>query len=445
MQSSDQTGQQPMMRWHLMLHMFFAFYIFCFFVKGIYFLLAPNPLFSLGGYPTPSELGIYTLFAMLLAGIFGAIILWSYWVFFRRLEQRFARARDPQPEGRERWIGILGAVALLVYFAVFGREAWDLLRTGAFLLRRFDFDPSIYYSGEAGVTAFFVQIELGFLLIFTVYAVRKRRTLWIALAALFCLCQVILANGSRFTLLSSLLLVPTALYLCWWRRPHHYRRCVATLYVAVVALPLLAAMLLAARSTGTILPTGESASAIAGGALVTFDPIDHLINYLYLRPFDWTGTRPLEDFLQVVPRALYRDKPMIYGMAALQEQMYPGTKGAGSGTAVYGDYPLSDVVMALDFYLPVGLLLHGILTGAFLALLDISLMRRTLLGTSFFLLNFFFMLALIRSGIVNYTLGNFASDYIPLLLAMGLLYAGRYRLVLQPKAGQAEVTGFTQT
>ncbi|HZT43587.1 MAG TPA: hypothetical protein VFA07_15590 [Chthonomonadaceae bacterium] len=434
---SGETGAQPPpMRWRLALHMFLALFILCFFIKGVYFLVAADPLFSLRQYPQGSDLTLYTLLAMITAGVYGAIVYWSYQIVFRKLERRSRLEAGPAFGRREGWIAVAGIVLLIAYFRANFAQAVYLGATGAFLFRHFYLDPSKFYSGEVGVQAFFLQIQQGLLFIFAVYAVMKGNRLLIFLAILYCLFQVVLANGSRFTLLSALLLVPTTAYLIHWRRPHHYRWCLAGMYGTVLCLPFIAALLLGARNTGSIALSSQPAEAVLSEALVTFDSIDHLINYLYLMPVDWTGERPLEDFWQIVPRALYPGKPILYGQGVLQEQMYPGTKGAGTGTYVYGDYPLSCVVMALDLYLPVGLLLHGILMGAFLAGMDIGLARRSLLGVSFFALSFFFILGLIRSGIVSFVLGEIPSTYIPLLFTAGLLKLGGYKIRIRPQASQ---------
>src|SRR5579859_905703 len=88
MESRETGAQPPPMRWRLALHMFFALYILCYIIKGIYFLVAADPLFSLRQYVYGSELTIYTLLAMITAGVFGALVYWSYQIVFRKLERR---------------------------------------------------------------------------------------------------------------------------------------------------------------------------------------------------------------------------------------------------------------------------------------------------------------------------------------------------------------------
>lgn len=420
--------------------MFFAFYSLCFFAKGLYFLLVPQPLFSLKQYPQPGELWAYTLLAMLTAALFGGLIYWSYHIAYKKLEQRFARTPPKRTVGpQERWIALVGIVLIAGYLLSNANMVFSSLAAGNFLIRNFAANAQEFVSGEAGVRAFFLQIQHGFLFVFAVYAVMKRNRLLILLAAAYFLVEAITANGSRFTLLSSLLAIPLALYLIRWRRPQHRRIGIASIYGAVYFLPLLAALLLGARQTGTLSLGSQPPDAIASQALVSFDPMDHLINYLYLMPVDWTGARALEDFWQVIPRALYPDKPFVYGMMSLQEQMYPGSKGAGTGTLIYGDYPLSMVVEGLDFYLVIGFLLHAILAGLFLALLDAGLESGSLLATAYFLMNIFFLYHLIRTGIVNYMLGVLASTVIPIFLAVILIRVGAFRLSLEGRMNPTPV------
>lgn len=428
--------------WKLALHTFFAFFTLCFFVKGLYFATTSDPYFSLIQHPSTSELWLHAVIAMGIAGIFAAIVWYAYHVGRAQFSRWFASMPPATLVRRDQviaWIGLLGAF----YYLYTNRS--DLLfrlQSGQFLLR---YDQVIderfvgqFMRGEFGLAEFFKQILTGLMIIFAAYAVLRRNRLLVAVSAVYLVSASMLANGSRFNLLSTLLMLPVLFYVLYHRRPSHQRRYAPAIYGAVLLLPLFASILLLSRNTFN--PTRGMGKTIFNAMLVSFDPMDHLINYVYLTPVDWTAQRPLEDFWLVVPRRLVPDKPFVYGSLELQETMYPGVIGAGRGIPMFGHYPISCVVAALELLPPIGFLIHAILTGLFLALVDAALERRSLLSVAFFMMNIFSMYHLVRVGIVTYLLQGVQANYLPLLLAWLLLQFGSARVPVSALPKPQQVT-----
>ncbi|MBM4124767.1 MAG: hypothetical protein FJ246_07440 [Nitrospira sp.] len=419
-------GRRP---WHLALHMYVAFFTLCYFVKGLYFIFHPAPFFSLTQHPRTDQIWMYGLAALFVAAVSLFIILRTYKVAFALLSRRLA-GRSPAPALRtDRLLVLCCTVAALAFLIPRAGDVVQALQTGSFLIRRSAASWEEFSSGMLGMKALFMQIQAGLLIILSVYAVQRRDWGLIMISLLYFLASAITSNGSRFQLLSSILLLPTLYYLLVKRRPSHRNLFVAGIYGAVLLLPFLAAFLLVARrSTGSLFATEQVFIA----ALVSFDPADHLVNYLYVLPVDWLGTRTIEEIWQVVPRALFPDKPFLYGMLALQNVLYPGSIGNHTGTFLYGHYPMSSLAVAVDFGFLPGLVLHALMTGWFLAFLDAGFETNSLLLVALFAMNIFFLYHLIRVGIVNHVIMGLQSMFIPLLIASALRWAGKFSLTWRP-------------
>jgi hypothetical protein len=421
-------------KWKIAFHTYFAFYVLSYFIKGIYFATSSTPFFSLQQHPSTSEVWFYAVIGMGLAAVFAALTWYFYELFRKKLDARFEALPPANLRLADRWIPVIGLVLLAYYLYAQRRELSAVLSIVGFLTRRDIMeDPTIlnaFVSGDLGVVSLIYQIIAGFMYIFTVYAVLKKNRWLIAVGAIYLLASAILSNGSRFALLSSLLFIPVLWYLLYRRKPSHHRLYVPIIYAAVLILPFLAAFLLVARNPQNLTFDDNFREYVSVAALVSFDQMDMVINYLYLTPIDWTGLQTAEELWQVVPRKVYPDKPFLYGGLALQEEMFPGSVGAGRGVMLYGHYPISNLVAALNLFLPVGLILHAFLTGWFLALLDAGLERRSLLLVSLFMMNIFFLFHLIRVGIWSHLIMGMQSTYIPLFLAWLVMQAGRYRFVV---------------
>lgn len=398
------------------LHLFSAFFFLCYFVKALYFLFTSNPLFSLEiQYPPEGNLIQFTLYAVLFAALSYFFIIFSYSLFNKPVKNALSSIRSPHKYTmRMAWVI---SIVWMVYFVYDHRvEVIERISTLSILKRQNQLRFEAFKSGDLGVEAAVLQFFNGIFSLSLVFAVKSRNIKMIFVGLIYLFCQIVLSDGSRFTLLSSIILAPMICLLVYFpnfRKSTFLRNLI---YLSVFCLPVIVGLLLVARKSGSIFSAFADFKYFIESILVSFDPLDHLINYLYKFPIDWSGGRSLEEFWQLVPRKLVPEKPFLYGMLSLQESMYPNTIGAGTGTYMYGHYPMSFVVMSLDFFFIVGIFFHSLIAGLFLNFLDNCLDSSSGLMNAFFFLNILMMYHLIRVGIVNFIVGGLATATIPWLL-----------------------------
>jgi hypothetical protein len=397
--------------WSILFHTYTALFALSYGVKSLYFMFGQDPSFALWRYPRLEDLPWYSGAASTVALLFWMLTWMTYRYVHRWLQRRPAgHHRDEEPN-----IGpvIVGLIAIAAFFA----QQWDILITkitaGTIFYRNAVATVDEYESGTLGVAGLALQIEICLAVCLAAFAIRYRKPLLLVPCAFFFLGQAAVSDGSRFSLLSSLGFIPALFYSLRWKKPSHKRYIYPAIYVASCALPLLAAPLLVLRSESRLPVYAGSGQVLQQAGLNTFDSLDHLINYLYCLPIDYTGTRAIEEFLYWVPRAIYRDKPFLYGLNALQEVVYPGTLGAEYHHHLFGMYPLGCVVMGIDMVGPIGFVLHGCAIGATLAVFDSWISGRSFVRHAMFVFNFFFLYHIIRGGILHYLIGAVGGCFLP--------------------------------
>jgi hypothetical protein len=401
--------------------------ILSFGVKSLYYLLGDRLDFVLERYPRADDLPLYIAIASLLALLFTL----SVWFFYDRVRSRLpARPTTASEELHpfSEHVLLLVALALLAWFLWDkSAEIMEKARTNAILYRSMSPRGEDYESGALGVGAFLSQVRNGLFIAILSHAVLARRYVLATIAMAYFAGAVVVSDGSRFTVIGGVAILPLMLYFCWWRKDHQWRGARTTIYLTILLLPFVAAPLQLLRTEGALPQYSELTRHLASAALSTFDGLDHLVNYIYLLPIDWTGSRATEELWQFLPRALYPDKPHLYGLLALQEVMYPHVVGGGGRYLLYGHYPLSNVVMALDACGPVGLLLHAAGTGGMLAWLDWLALRRTTLSVACIVGYLTTSYHLVRVGFQNYVFSGVAAFAIPFMLFWFFLYLARVR------------------
>jgi hypothetical protein len=407
------TAERP--AWRIALHTFTAFMVLSFGIKGLYFLGTDKPQFMLRRYPRMDELSEYVLIAMILALTFSALV----WLFYHSVATRLARALAPSTSSdllhpfAEHLLLIVAAGALAWFLFERGGDMIAKVRTGTILLRNSMPREEDYVTGAYGLSSFLYQIRNGFFIICMSYSLIHRKYIVTAIATAYFVGAAVVSDGSRFTLLASLLMLPLMAYLVHWRRDSHAVTASRIVYLLVLVLPFSAGPLLLLRSRGELSLQDDLTRQVADAALSTFDSLDHLVNYLYVLPIDWSGSRVVEEFWQFLPRAFYSAKPSLYGMLSLQEVLYPHTVGGGGRYLFLGHYPLSCVVMAMDAAGPIGFLLHAICTGALLAWIDSLARRRTVMAVAVITAYLTTSYHLVRVGIEIYAIQSVAGFLLP--------------------------------
>jgi hypothetical protein len=397
-------------------------------VKGLYFLLSDNVSFVQHQYPKMAELSTYVALAMFAAFLFTLLV----WVSYRLAYKYVAVPPADMVESRQGelpifdYVLIVVALALLAWFWVDrGDDVVEKLRTGTVLYRNMMPKGEDYQSGDYGVSALFAQLRGGLFYALLSYAVLRRNYALGAIGLAFFALTAITSDGSRFALIGTVIIGPALIYIVHLRRDSHYRLVVTALYGLVFLLPALAALLLLWRTQNALLPGVDFYRSLVTAATDTFDGLDHLINYIYVLPIDWHGTRAMEEFWKFFPRKFWHDKPSIFGELALQEVLYPHTVGGGGRYLFLGHYPLSCVVAAMDFLGPIGFLIHGIGTGAMLAWLDSLLRRRTTFALAVFGYYVTTSYHLIRIGFENYLISAVSPCLLPLALFGAAMYVDK--------------------
>jgi hypothetical protein len=411
--------------WSPCLHVFTAFMAISFGVKGMYFLMSDDVEFVQHRFPRNSEIQFYVGLAMLIAFLYTVFV----WVCYRLAKKFFTSTSHEDP-----WVEfplfdyalVLVAIVLMGWFFVErGEDIREKLTTGTVLYRNMMPNGEDYATGDYGVSSLFAQVRGGLFIVLLTYSVLRRKYLLGFIALAYFAFAIVVSDGSRFALVGSVAVAPILMYLVHLRRDAHYRPLVGSIYGLVLALPVLAAPLLALRSQNALLANADFYHSQIKGAADTFDGLDHLTNYLYVLPIDWTGTRAMQEFWKFVPRKLWYDKPSIFGELALQEVLYPRTVGGGGRYLFLGHYPLSCVVNAIDFLGPIGFLVHGFGTGAMLAWVDSLLRRRTTVALSIVAFYFLTSYHLVRTGFENYVIGAVSPCLMPLALFGAATYAAK--------------------
>lgn len=409
-------------------HLFSAFMLLCYGLKALYFLSSDDPQFALDRYPRLSEVNTYTALAALIALAYWAGTAISYSWFSRR-PLTLPPLNFVRTDVLTWSVFIVSAALGIHYLTDQGTSALNRFASGQVFGR--EFVPGMaddYQSGQLGVRALFDQLRTGIFYFAAIFAIRYKSTVVLLVVSGCFITSAALSSGSRFSLLGSILAVPVSFLAVKNKNFHGSRKTRWCIYFAVFLIPLVAAPLLHMRR-GLTLGSYSFDNAL-GDALVTFDPLDHLVNYLYVLPFEGGVRRAVEELWQFLPRYIFPDKPFFYGMLALQEKVYPGTIGAGTGTYLYGHYPMSNVVMALDLLYGIGLVVHSVTVGFLLSFMDQALLQRKPLGLALFVQGFLTLFHLLRAGATNYMFGMVSTYFLPLILlctiaAIGSLLIGK--------------------
>jgi hypothetical protein len=401
-------------QWSILFHVYTAFFVLSYGVKALYFMLSDNPSFALWRYPRLDDVPWYA--------VLGSVIAFAFWLLtwatYRYVQRRLSTPDRTLEAPAEQNLGpvIVGLLAVVLFFVQNWQSVVTKFTTSTIFVRSMVATSNDYESGALGVTGLIGQFEIAIVACLTAYAVLHRRWMLVLACGLFHLGQAVVSDGSRFALLSAAGFIPISYYTLHWKRPEHRRWLYPSIYVAAFALPLVVAPLLVLRSESRLPTYAGGDETLARAGLSTFDSLDHLINYLYRLPIDFTGGRALEEFWYLIPRAVYRDKPFLYAINGLQEVVYPGSIGPEHHHHLYGMYPLGCVTMALDMIGPVGFIAHGCAIGAILALFDHWISGRSFVRHGMFAINLLFLYHAVRSGILHYLVGAIGGCFLPALV-----------------------------
>jgi oligosaccharide repeat unit polymerase len=378
----------------------FGLFGFTYCVVPVGVIMRPEAFNSIPGYldyPAP-----YWALATVLGGLGYIALCVGYWSDAGRVAMRILPRSGPLDATRA-----CGLTAVVLFVAGLGSVAWAILLTGGLhngnVLGGASREAIVgNLSGRGYLSVGFIALAVSIPCAAAWAAARRTRGAWrlVAVGGLIALVALVAIVGSRLGALT--LILGTVVVI-------HYRvRRLATWMIAtILAACGIAAVLILVIRQGTAVTGPVSA---LGYVSQTLDGFTWLVDAMArVRHFVYGKSIVQDISLTFFPRALWPDKPAVFGAVALQETVSPGLYRSLSSNATY---PVGLVGEGYLNFGVVGAVLIPFISGVLVRAISLRLFERVdifyVVVTAWLLPN---ELALIRG------LGAF----VPLLVLIGLM------------------------